>query len=85
MSRRDSQVVDRTVAALETLLASGVQQVGVRHVLALLGRSASESRDEPEVEPVLDPRADPMTGCLPVTAQGGHDGSPEERHRGFRG
>jgi hypothetical protein len=90
MSRQDSRVVERTVAALETLLASGVRQVDVRRVLVLLGRPAPEPNGAPEPRPQLDPRADPLTGCLPVTAQGGHSDSSDEkkprtRQVGFRG
>lgn len=91
MSRQDARLVERTVASMETLLGSGVSQVSVRHVLQLLGRDVpAESAAVPEPTPVRDPRADPMTGCLPVTAQGGaHDGdnSKEGRRlstRGFR-
>ncbi len=87
MRRQD---VDRTVAAMETLLESGVEQVGVRRVLRLLGRDVPDREGAPEPQPRLDPRADPITGCLPVTAQGGrNDGSGKEEHRvrqgGFRG
>lgn len=78
MSRQDSRFVERTVASLETLLASGVRQVDVRRVLALLGRDVPEPDGAPAPEPVPDPRADPLTGCLPVTARGGFDGGYEE-------
>jgi hypothetical protein len=74
------------LAALETLAAEGVAQVSVARVLQLLGRAATDPADKPADKPApVDPRADPLTGCMPVTAPGGHDGDTEERHRGFRG
>ena len=85
------QEVDRTVAVMETLLEMGVEQVDVRRVLRLLGREVPERADAPEPQPRLDPRADPLTGCLPVTAQGGHNASSDQeedrgaRRGGFRG
>jgi hypothetical protein len=86
MSRQDSRAVDRTVAAMETLAAEGVAQVSVSRVLQLLGRGTPVPRDAPEARPApQDPRADPLTGCLPVTASGGHDGDTTEARRGFRG
>lgn len=86
MSRQDARLIERTVAAMETLAASGVAQVSVRHVLQLLGRDApTEPAAAPEPLPVRDPRADPLTGCLPVSAQGGvHDGDSSEEGRGVR-
>jgi len=84
MSRRDGQAVERTVAAMETLLASGVHHVEVRHVLRLLGRDAPDSGNTLEPMPVRDPRADPLTDCLPVTAQGGSGGDREEGGREAR-
>jgi hypothetical protein len=82
MSRQN---VNRTVTAMETLLEAGVEQVSVRRVLRLLGREVSDREHPPEEpQPRLDPRADPITGCLPVTAQGGHDDSSVQEDRRFR-
>lgn len=78
MSRQDSRAIERTVASLETLLASGVENIAVRHVLQLLGRDVPQPASAHPSRPVRDPRADPLTDCLPVTAQGGHDGNSEE-------
>lgn len=84
MSRQDARAVERTAAAMETLIDSGVTQVDPRRVLQLLGREASDPQRAPERPPALDPLADPMTGCLPVTAPGGHRDGTEEARRGFR-
>lgn len=90
MSRQDSRLIERTVAAMETLLASGVQQVRVIHVLQLLGRDVPEGGAPSDPQPQTDPAADPLTGCLPVTAQGDPNGADSKEDRsvrqvGFRG
>lgn len=84
MSRQDSRIVERTVAAMETLAAEGVAQVSVRHVLQLLGRDVPGVVQVPESVPVRDPRADPLTDCLPVTAQGGSDAHSSQEGRSVR-
>jgi len=87
MSRQDSRAVERTAAAMETLVSEGVEQVSVARVLQLLGREAPEPPRPAERPERIDPRADPLTGCMPVTAPGGQHGDTEEGRggRGFRG
>lgn len=69
--RRDRKTVEQEPGAerarqvLGAYHAQGVRTVSVTEVLELLGTS-------PEAEAAalaeIDPDADPMTGCLPVTA-----------------
>jgi hypothetical protein len=66
-AQADRQALERTVASLQALAGAGLQHVEIAKVLGWLGvtppaQSAGFSLPE------LDPRADPITGCLPVTA-----------------
>jgi hypothetical protein len=62
-----AETIERAVQSLSALAAFGHDQVPVSRVLALLGH---EPAQPPQAEtPPPDPEADPMTGCLPVTAK----------------
>jgi len=60
----------RMLERLNTYLDRGITQVPVREMLDLLDpKYVPPAQDKP------DPRADPVTGCLPVT----WDGKPPPR------
>lgn len=65
----DAETIERAVQTLQALAAFGHEQVPVSRVLWLLGHEPPEQKNPPAAGDVPDPRADPMTGCLPVTAQ----------------
>lgn len=57
------RTLEGAVAALRNCQRGGIHSVPVEDVLRML-------RDDPEASPVMparDPRADPLTGCLPAT------------------
>jgi hypothetical protein len=56
--------LDRAVALLQGYQRAGAVAVPVADVLEMLG-VAPETVPPPEK--TLDPRADPVTGCMPVT------------------
>jgi hypothetical protein len=55
----------RMLDHLNKYLDRGITQVSVREMLDLL-----DPRYRPPADGGPDPRADPMTGCLPVTPDG---------------
>ena len=60
-------------------MSYGISDISVRHVLAIIaGRDVPEWQG-PAAAVAADPRADPLTGCLPVTAQ-----SPDQEVRAPR-
>jgi hypothetical protein len=61
------QSLDRAVAILRGYQRAGAEAVSVDDVLRLLGAEAEEG-PAPLAE-YLDPQADALTGCLPVTPQ----------------
>jgi hypothetical protein len=58
----------RTAAMLRHHQRSGLTMVAIEDVLSLL---------DPAPAPPADPRADPLTGCLPAVARQG-EGDPQE-------
>lgn len=80
---KDAETIDRAVQTLTALAAFGHEQVPVSRVLELLGHKPDEPDRPPP--PELDPRADPMTGCLPVTAQPSGLDRVQEAVRAARG
>lgn len=60
------QALDRAVALLQGYQRAGAEVVPVADVLEMLG-AAPETVPPPGK--ALDPRADPLTGCLPATRQ----------------
>lgn len=63
----DAETIERAVQTLSALSAFGHDQVPIGRVLELLGHKPVVQESPAAPEP--DPLADPMTGCLPVTAQ----------------
>jgi hypothetical protein len=64
----DRQAIDRTLSALVTLLEAGHEEVRIEKVVRMLGRELKVAGPAGgRADPAPDPRADPMTGCLPVT------------------
>jgi hypothetical protein len=61
------KALERTVRMLMQYQRAGLTMVAIEDVLSLLG--AGDSGTVPEVTP-RDPRADPLTHCLPVTPAG---------------
>jgi hypothetical protein len=55
----------RMLGVLSGYLDQGITQVGIREMLDLLDPAYVLPAQSPQ-----DPRADPVTGCLPVTADG---------------
>ena len=53
----------RMLGVLNGYLDRGITQVGIREMLDLLDPNYVLPEQRPQ-----DPRADPLTGCLPVTA-----------------
>lgn len=74
MSRLDkikAKRLDDVLRLLRTMKADGHKEVGINVVLTIASGVAEHPirpAEEPQQEPP-DPRADPMTGCLPVTAE----------------
>jgi hypothetical protein len=66
-AQADRQAVERAVASLQALAGAGLQHVEITRVLGWLG-VAPPAQPAGFALPELDPRADPITGCLPVTA-----------------
>jgi hypothetical protein len=66
--------LDWVVSILTGYQAHGIKVVSVREMLAMLedGQVLAAEKPDPDegVPAALDPRADPMTGCMPVTAEG---------------
>jgi hypothetical protein len=69
-SRRtaDRQAIDRCVTSLVALLEAGHEEVRIVKVISLLGIELKKAGPAPDQVTAPDPRADPITGCLPVTA-----------------
>ena len=55
----------RMLGVLNSYLDRGITQVGIREMLDLLDPNYVLPAQAPQ-----DPRADPMTGCMPVSADG---------------
>ena len=55
----------RMLSVLNGYLDQGATQVGIREMLDLLDPAYILPAETPQ-----DPRADPLTGCMPVTADG---------------
>ena len=55
----------RILSVLNGYLDQGVTQVGIKEMLDLLDPAYILPAETPQ-----DPRADPLTGCMPVTADG---------------
>ena len=53
----------RMLSVLNGYLDRGITQVGIREMLDLLDPNYAPPAQAPQ-----DPRADPLTGCLPVVA-----------------
>jgi hypothetical protein len=75
MNRRQSEAdryaVERAKNSLLALQGAGHTVVEIPKVLAWLGSDATVTEALAEPVEVPDPRADPITGCLPVTPDPG--------------
>lgn len=72
---RHSQRIETIVTALDALLDVGAEVVPIATVMDMadpesrLRRDRNDHRADAQ-QPVIDPKADPITGCMPVTPQG---------------
>lgn len=78
---RQAEALTRVRQYLVSARSKGSTHVPIDHVIDLLDPEGCWQTEGPQLQtavlPPPDPRADPITGCLPVTADGGpapHDG-----------
>lgn len=64
-----AEAVRRTTALLSALAGLGYQAVPISQVLQWIDPGGQVVATAEQLQPPLDPRADPITGCLPVTAE----------------
>lgn len=74
LAARHGEATTRIRRAMVRAKMEGRQAVAVEHVLDLLDPEGAWTYGEPQPEEAAappDPREDPITGCLPVTAEPG--------------
>lgn len=63
------EALTRAVAVLQGYRRAGAETVPVADVLAMLGAAPEAEAATGPVTAAGDPRADPLTGCMPATAR----------------